>query len=64
MADGGGGMLGKLAQLVIGLIVVGMVLSALQAALRQLVPYIVIAALVAGVGWIIWRIVHSRRDHW
>jgi hypothetical protein len=60
----GGGWFGKLMQVVIGLVVVGMVLTALQAALIQLMPYIVIVAAVAGIGWLVWRIVRSRHDHW
>ncbi|MDR1238439.1 MAG: folate/biopterin family MFS transporter [Propionibacteriaceae bacterium] len=59
-----GGWFGKLMQLLIGLVIIGMVLAALQAALCQVMPYIVVAGLLGGVGWLVWRIVRSHRDRW
>jgi CHASE2 domain-containing sensor protein len=59
----GGGLGGKLAQLLIGLLVIGIALSALEAALYHLMPYIVVAAALVGAGWLVWRIA-SRRNRW
>ena len=60
----GGGWFGKLMQLLIGLIVIGMVLSALEAALRQVMPAVLTAGLLVGTIWLVWRIVQSRRSRW
>ncbi len=64
MAVGNGSLFNKLIELVIGLLVVGMVLSALQSALCQLMPLIVIALAVTGVIWLVVAIVRNRRNRW
>jgi hypothetical protein len=62
--DGGGSWFGKLMQLVIGVVIVSMLLGALQSALYQVMPSLVVLAVLIGAGWLVWRIVHSRRDRW
>ncbi|MDR3106779.1 MAG: hypothetical protein LBU05_01070 [Bifidobacteriaceae bacterium] len=63
MSDGSG-WFAKLTRLVVGLIVIGMVLSALQAALCQVMPTVVAVGLVVGAVWLVWRIVQARRNRW
>ena len=54
----------KLIQFVVGLIIVGVILSALQAALCEYMPLILLAAVVVGVAWLIVWIIRGQRDRW
>ena len=60
----GGSPLMKLLELIIGLVIVGMVLSALQAALCQLMPVIVATLVAVGGVWLVATIVRYRRSRW
>jgi hypothetical protein len=54
----------RLVEVVFWLVLASMVLSALQAALCQLMPFVVAVGVVAGVAWLVWAVVRRRRDRW
>jgi len=62
MGDGGG-FLSNMFQIIVGLILLGMVLGALQQALCQVMPGIVIIAAVVGAVWLIVVIIR-RGSRW
>jgi len=59
-----GGPFMKLLELVVGLVVIGIVLSTLASALSQVMPLIVIVAAGIGLIWLVVWLIKRRRDRW
>jgi hypothetical protein len=63
MAEGGGSGM-RLVEILVVVVVAVMMLNALQAALCQLMPFIVIMAAIVGLAVLVWAVVRRRNNHW
>jgi len=63
MGDGGG-FLGRIVQVLIGLVLLGVVLSALQQALARVLPGILVTGAIVAAVWLVISWVRRRSDQW